>query len=410
MRILQLCPKVPWPPEDGGRVAMRTLALSLASAGAEVKVLALNPAKLRADPSSFPEEARALGLEAVDVETRVTAAGALRSLLFGGSYHVARFRSADFERRVVEAVRRTPPDVVLLESPFLVTYAPALRRATSARLVLRSHNVEHRIWEALARSADGVARRLYLGHLARRLRTFELATLGDVDAILPITAEDEAAYRALGAPVPLLTTPVGVPKAAFADRTGPGDPRALLFLGALDWRPNVEAVRWFLGTAWPLVRRAVPDARFLVAGSNPPPELLRSVAGEGVRFLGRVPDARDFLASGAAMVVPLLSGAGMRVKILEAMALGVPVVSTRLGADGIGARNGEEILLAETPKGLTEACIELLTAPEKALAIGRAGQRRVRAAFDAESIARRLLAFVEHLPGAPESQPSGARP
>lgn len=397
MRILQLCPKVPWPPDDGGRVAMRVLALSLRKAGADVRTLSLNPGKHRVDPGSLPDEARDLRLEAIDVDTSVTVAGALASLVRGTSYHVDRFHSPAFEKRLREVAGDEAPDVVLLESLFMLPYVPTLRTVSGARVVLRSVNVEHEIWEGLARGERAFARRLYLRHLARRLRRFEVATLNHVDAIVAVTPEDARTFERLGATVPLQVTPVGIEMGDCDDRSGRGDPETLVFLGSLDWRPNLEAAEWFLERVWPLVRRSVPKARFHVGGSNPPPGLSARLRSDGVRFLGRVPDARDFLSSGAAMVVPLLSGGGMRVKILEAMALGVPVASTRLGATGIGAANGTEILLADDPEELAAACVALLLDRERSLAIGRAGRRRVRESFDADDAGRRLLEFLASL-------------
>jgi glycosyltransferase involved in cell wall biosynthesis len=394
MRVLQLCPKVPWPPDDGGRVAMRVLALSLRRAGAQVRTLSLNPGKHRVDPSTLPGEARDLRLEAIDIDTSVTAAGALRSLLRGTSYNVDRFFSQPFERRIGEVLREERPDIVLLESLFMVPYVPALRRGTSAPVVLRSVNVEHQIWEGLARGERRLGHRLYLGHLARRLRHYEISTLNDVDAVVSVSTEDAESYRRLGAAIPIQAAPVGIDASAYPDRSGHGDSLTLTFLGSLDWRPNVEAVDWFLGSVWPLVRTTLPQARLHIGGSNPSFDLAGRLQNDGVLFHGRVPDAREFLASGAAMVVPLLSGSGIRVKILEAMALGVPVVSTRLGATGIGARDGKELLLADGTDDFAQACVTLLSDRDRAVEIGQAGRRRALQAFDADGIGRRLLEFL----------------
>jgi glycosyltransferase involved in cell wall biosynthesis len=394
MRILQLCPKIPWPPEDGGRIAMRVLARSLKRAGAEVRILALNPAKNRTAPESLPDEAREPALEAIDIDTSVTLGGALRSFLAGTSYNVERFLSKAFESRLLEVLQEERPDVVILESVFMVPYLPSIRPATGALVVLRSHNVEHQIWQGLARIERRGPKRLYLRHLADRLRDYEASTVNDVDAVVPVTPEDAMGYRQLGATVPLHVAPVGIATDEYPDRAGHGDPLTLVFLGSLDWTPNVDAVRWFLGSVWPLLRRSVPGARFHIGGSNPPPGLADALRAEGARFLGRVPDAREFLASGAAMVVPLLAGGGVRVKILEAMALGVPVVSTRLGATSIDARAGEEILLADGPDSLAEACATLLTDRERAISLGRSGRRRARESFDADGVGRRLLSFL----------------
>lgn len=398
MRVLQLSPKVPWPPEDGGRVASRVLALSLLRAGADVRLLSLNPAKHRVEPAALPEEARAVRLETIDHDTSLSVAGFLESLLRGTSYNVDRFRSAAFERRVVAAVREEPPDAVLLESLYLLPCLPALRRATRAPVVLRSFNVEHEIWDRLVPGERNPARRFLLAHLARRLRAFEVAARNEPDAIVPVTAQDAESYRRLGTTVPIHVAPVGLETALVPDRSGEGERETLVFLGALDWRPNLEGVRWFLERVWPAIRRSVPGARVVVGGSNPPPGFEKRLTGEGVTFVGRVPDARAFLASGSAMVVPLLSGGGMRVKILEAMALGVPVVSTRLGATGIEARDGVEIRLADEPRFMAEACVELLRDPARAVELGRAGRRSVLARFDADVIARDLLGFLVDLP------------
>ena len=397
MRVLQLSPKVPWPPEDGGRVASRVLALSLLGAGAEVRLLSLNPAKHGVDPASLPDEARTVRLETIDHDTSLSVAGFLGSLLRGTSYNVDRFRSAAFERRVVAAVREEPPDVVLLESLYLLPCLPALRRATRAPVVLRSFNVEHEIWEKLVPGERNPARRVLLAHLARRLRAYEVAVRDAPDAIVPVTAEDAETYRRLGATVPIHVAPVGLETALVPDRSGEGERETLVFLGALDWRPNLEGVRWFLDRVWPAVRTAVPRARLMVGGSNPPAGLERRLSGEGVMLVGRVPEAHAFFASGTAMVVPLLSGGGMRVKILEAMALGVPVVSTRLGATGIEARDGVEIRLADEPDTMATACIGLLSDPTGAAELGRAGRRCVLARFDADFIARSLLEFLSGL-------------
>ncbi len=397
MKVLQLSPKVPWPPEDGGRVASRVLALSLLRAGAEVRLLSLNPVKHRVETAALPDEASAVRLETVDHDTSLTVAGFLRSLLRGTSYNVDRFRSVAFERRVAAAIREEPPDVVLLESLYLLPCLPALRRATRAPVALRSFNVEHEIWDRLVPGERNPVRRLLLAHLARRLRAFEVAALDAPDAIVPVTAEDAETYRRLGATVPIHVAPVGLETALVPDRSGEGERGTLVFLGALDWRPNLEGVRWFLDRVWPTVRGAVPRARLVVGGSNPPAGLEKGLSGEGVTFVGRVPDAQAFFASGAAMVVPLLSGGGMRVKILEAMALGVPVVSTRLGATGIEARDGVEIRLANEPDAMSAACVELLSDPGRATELGRAGRRSVLGRFDANVIARDLLRFFDGL-------------
>ena len=244
MRILQLCPKVPWPPDDGGRVAMRVLALSLRRAGAEVRTLSLNPGKHRVDPSTLPDEARDLRLEAIDVDTSVTGLRAPSGAsLLGTSYNVDRFYSKPFERRLRRsrprrAPRRRPPREPL-HGP--VRSGPARGDRGRASSFAPSTSSTRSGRDSRGASA-GSRRRLYLGHLARRLRKFEVATLNDVDAIAPVTPEDAETYARLGATVPLHVAPVGIEAGEYPDRSGHGAPLTLAFLGSLDWRPNLEAV------------------------------------------------------------------------------------------------------------------------------------------------------------------------
>jgi glycosyltransferase involved in cell wall biosynthesis len=198
--------------------------------------------------------------------------------------------------------------------------------------------------------------------------------------------------------------PNGVDTDRYAPTGVPRDPNALLFIGTLDFRPNVDAVRWFATEVLPIVRRARPTARFVVAGRSPAPSVL-ALASESVEVVGPVDDDRDLLAICGVSVVPLRSGGGMRFKVVQSMACGAPVVSTRFGAEGAAVQDGEHLLLADDPADFASAVIRTL---EDAVAT-RARVERARALavdrYDWRAILPALHAVYDRLA---ERVPTGA--
>ena len=362
MRILILTPRVPWPPLDGGRIAMARLATSLRRF-ADVEVLSLNPRKHRVEDP-----------HAVDIDT------ARLRFLPGVPFLVSRFYSRAFLDAVRAAMERFRPDVVQLESPFLLPYLDAVR---GARVVLRSLNVEFRIWEGLARNERNPLRRLALQRVAASLRKYEVRQLNAVNAIVPISAADAADFRTLGCVKPMHVAPCGVETRASTR----GARNAVGFIGSLDFRPNQEAARWILDELWPLVTAQLPEATLSIAGSNAP-EWLRA------RVLGAVQDAQEFMSGMAVMIAPLFAGGGMRIKVLEAMALGKPVVATKLGAGGIDA---EQLVIAEDARSFADAVVRLLRDPEEAWRLGDAAREEVARKYDGDAIARELVSFYASL-------------
>lgn len=387
MRILLITPRLPWPPVDGGRVAMSTLATSLASAGADIRVLSLNPQKHRGTAIS------PLPLEAFDIDTSRVLAPAARSLSRRLPCVVARFVSPAFERRAVDVLRAFKPDVVQVESPFMLPYVGAVRSSSPAAIALRSLNVEFRIWETLADSEPSVPKRFAYRKVAASLRKYEVRAMRELDAIVPISIADANDFRELGVDVPMHVAPCGM--RTFAS-THTAEPFTVAFLGSLDYRPNQEAVRWIVRQLWPRVVAQVPEARLTIAGSSPPP-WMAGLTGDSVRFAGRVEDSAAFLQQHAVVIAPLFAGGGMRIKVLEAMALGRPLVATALGAGGVDVRDGHDALLAEDAGSFATAVVQLLRDPALATRIGASARATVSREYDPDAIARGLLGFYESL-------------
>ena len=384
MRILILTPRLPWPPIDGGRIAMARLAEGLVRAGAEVEILSLNPRKHRT------VAAPPIPTRVIDIDTsRIIGPALAKSIPF----LVARFVSEEFRDALRNTLRRFAPDVVQLESPFLLPYVDAIQKESNARVVLRSLNVEFRIWEGLARIERNPLRRFALRRIASSLREYEIRQLSVCDAIVAISSEDAADFRRLGGTRPIHVVPCGVTlaearsDAPIANNVG--------FIGSLDFRPNQEAVEWIVEKLWPLVIERVPQARLSIAGSGVPDWLRRRMAG--VDFRGTVDDATAFMNSMTVMIAPLFAGGGMRIKVLEAMALAKPVVATTLGAGGLDVEHGRDILIADDAESFADAVALLLRDSKTAARIGDAARETVRNRYDNDVLARGLVTFYESL-------------
>jgi len=387
MRILLLTPRPPWPPIDGGRIAMGRLAEGLLRAGAAVEIVSLNPRKHRVETVRAP-----VPVQTIDIDTSRVMGPALSR---GTPFIVSRFLSGEYREAIRAALRRFKPDIVQIESPFLLPYAATVREESSARVVLRSLNVEFRIWEGLARNERSALRRFSLSRVARSLRAYEVRELNTPDAIVPISGRDAEEFRQLGCTKPMHVVPCGV---TLSDRSQEQpEPGTAGFIGSLDFRPNQEAVMWIVDELWPRVTGQLPGARLSIAGSGAPDWLRRRAVRQNIAFLGQVGDAEAFLTRMSVVIAPLFAGGGMRIKVLEAMALGRPIVATALGAGGIDVQSDRDILIADDVTAFAGGVTRLLREPETATRIGNAARNTVRDLYDSDTLANGLLRFYESL-------------
>jgi len=389
MKILQLCNKPPYPPVDGGSLAMDSLTQGLLQQGHEVRVLAVCSDK---HPVGRVDEVycQHTRFEAVHLDLAVHPLAAAVALLCGQSYHVKRFESEAFAEKVAAILQEEEFDVVQLETVYLTPYVPVIRRYSRARIVLRAHNVEHRIWQQVAKTTRNPLKRWYVKHLALTLRAYELEHINDYDGVVCITSHDADFFRSAGCRRPLTAIPFGVPTTPI-DNVTP-EPDTLFHIGSMDWMPNQDGVRWFLSEVWPLVHRELPQLRLYLAGRKMPADLM-SLQQEGVTVVGEVQDAGYFMASKQINIVPLLSGSGIRVKIIEAMAMGKAVVTTTVGAMGIDYVDGEHLLLADTPQDFVRQLRRLVDDPMLVRQLGDNAQQLIIDCYSQQSLAAQLTTF-----------------
>lgn len=395
MKVLQLCNKPPYPSVDGGTLAMNSITQGLLSAGCEVKVLSMCSDKHPVLESQMTEEyCRATRFEAVHIDLELHPLDAGVAVLCGESYHVKRFVSKEFARKLVQVLEAERFDVVHVESVFMTPYVPIIREHSEAKVFLRAHNVEHTIWRRVAQSERNPFKRWYLKHLSLTLAAYEREHLNDYDGVVSITENDAQQLREMGCRKPMLAIPFGI-----TPETGTRveeEPNSLFHIGSMDWMPNQEGVRWFLKQVWPKVHKRMPQLTLYLAGRKMPDDLMR-LDMEGVRVLGEVPDAMYFIESKQINVVPLLSGSGIRVKIIEAMSVGKVVVTTSIGAEGIGCTDGRDVLIADTPEQYVEQLERCVNDPELCLTIGGNAACLIAEKYGNEQLTKRLLEFYDQI-------------
>ncbi len=394
MRILQLCHKPPYPPDDGGSIAMHQITRGLLDQGIEVKVMALAPSgthgKLDNIPSGYVRETQ---FESFPINTRVKALPAFFNLFTRESYNISRFYCKKFSERLGEVLKEEPFDIIQLEGLYLAPYIPVIRQHTGTTVLFRSHNIEHFIWERMAKTTVNPLKKLYLKILAARLKSFEMKTVHRVDGLLAISPVDLRFFEKNGFTQPSVTIPVGMDP-DISKKTDVVKENTVFHIGSMDWRPNQEGLKWFLETVWPLVTNNNRSLHFLLAGKNIP-DMFYQFQGEHVTIAGMVPDALAFMQSNQLMVVPLRSGGGMRVKIIEGMAAGKAIVSTSIGAEGIDCTHGENILLADTPQEMADAILFCFSNQEVMKEIGEKARSFVNERHAMKQIIHKLLAFYQ---------------
>jgi glycosyltransferase involved in cell wall biosynthesis len=399
MHILQLCHKFPYPLKDGAAIASTYLAKAYAALGHEVTLLSMNTRKHWVDMSKLSDDFDHYNaLHTVYVDNRIQLFPALLNLFSTRSYHVERFDDPAFSTKLQEILVNQHFDVVQLESLYLAPYIAVIRTfAPESKVVLRTHNVEHEIWERIAEKANPL-KKWYLDRITPRLKNYEAARINDCDLVVGISARDVVAFRKMGLKRPATVAPIGIDTRDYhPDPASFTRPLSLSFIGSLDWMPNQEGLKWFLEKVWlPFLAPNFPELTFHIAG-RAAPRWLRELSMDRVFFHGEVPSAPDFLNQHTIMVVPLLSGGGMRAKILEGMALGKVVVSTRLGMEGIDADDRQTCLLADGPESWVESIRWCYEEGENIAIIGHHARVFCIENFENIAVAQRLSESFQRL-------------
>lgn len=270
-------------------------------------------------------------------------------------------------------------------------YVDMLPETTEARRLLIAHNVDSLIWQRYFENEGQTLKRLYIQRQWRKFERFECRVFAEVDRVVAVSPEDAALLRRQFGVENVDVIDNGVDSNYFENVRGGDRAGVILFLGSLDWRPNLDAVRLLLDDIFPAVRQAEPSVRLCLVGRNPPGWLVQRVEKmANVELHANVADVRPYLAESSVLAVPLRIGGGSRLKILEALACGLPVVSTRIGAEGLDLQPGRDLVVAERVEDMAAALIESVRFPERVRNMALNGRDIVRSRYDWDRLAVKL--------------------
>ena len=357
MKILQLCKKFPYPLKDGESIAVTYLSKALHDLGCEMTLLCMNTTKHYTNVSALPKDFNHYNsIHVTDLDNSIKPLAAFKNLFSKDSYHVSRFVSKDFKAELIKLLKNNSFDIIQLETLYLAPYVDIIREHSDALITMRAHNVEHEIWERIKSNTKLLPKKWYISLLTKRLKRFEIEKLNDYDYLVAVTDKDLKKFKKLGYKNGAIASPIGIDISEYNSKKLDQSELSLCFIGSLDWMPNLEGLSWFLENVWKKSNALFPNLNLHVAGRNTP-KSIEELQDKNLKIHGEIPSAIDFINNHPIMIVPLFSGSGMRVKILEGLALGRVVITTSLGLEGIDAKHMKEVMIADTPQEFIQ-CLE----------------------------------------------------
>ncbi len=392
MRVLQFAPRVCWPLDTGAKLRNYHLARVL-SGPARVALLAFSES---APSGNGPAQ---VYQEIVTVPRRggYSFGNVLRGAVGSTPLPLLNYTSEEMKRALARVLDENDFDLVQVESIHLMNYLPIICAARSRPLAVCDwHNVESDLMRQYAESAPSAARKAYARRTARLLANFEERALTEFDAHLTVSEHDAERLRRVNPQAQILVIENGVDVANFAGDESTAKHR-IVFVGSMDYHANIEGVTSFARNVWPGLHAKKPELKFTIVGRDPSPAVRELSSIKGVEVTGSVADVRPYYREAIAAVAPLNVGGGSRLKILEAMAAGVPVVSTTRGAEGLTVRNGVNILLEDSDEKFVDAILGVADDQELRKGIIAGGRALVGERYDWSTIGARLFQHYREL-------------
>ena len=387
-RIMILTNRIPYPLKDGGNMAMHAMIYGYKANGWEVFLLSMNTTRHKIEEGVLSHIYQDIHFKTVAVDNDVKPIPTLINYLFSkNANHVVRFKDKGFEQALRDEINVFQPNVVQIESIYLSTYLPVIKELPSVKTILRVHNIEYQIWERLASISLGTLKCKYLRSLANRIKSFEKKSWQVYDLLLPITSIDADMINETVETAVIHTVPFGIDTAKVS--VSENERWVGYHIGAMDWLPNKDGIEWFLKDAMPEIHQNIPEFEFYFAGRNMP----QQIEGDhqpSVHNMGEVPDADAFIKDKKILIVPIFSGGGIRVKILEAMAAGKIVISTDIGMQGIDAIPDEHYLRANTATDFMLAISWCLSNKKLCEDMVKSAQKLISDKYNQVDIAKRL--------------------
>jgi len=381
INILIIANKTVFPSSDGGSLAMGKLCDILIDQQYMIDLISISKNNTLLNTIEKPTESKHnthINQIVFQKNMRFNILSFVNSILQNTSYQASRFYHKKIQKFIQNKVDKKKYKIIIFESIFTTIYLNKLKTPPSTKKILRAHNIEHKIWRDLANQQK--VKKIPFLLLANQLRILEENTPRKLDYILTLSEKDEKYFKSrfpkktYNIPVTFKTQSNKITKIQ----------NSIFHLGAMDWKPNIEGLDWFLKKVKPLIE-IKNNIKIYIAGKNMPTHYMRHKS-ENIIINSSIENAHDYIKNKEILFVPLLSGSGIRIKILEAMSIGTPVISTTQGANGIPYTHNKNIIIADNPDDFADAIHKLIENKSWARKIGENGKILINTYFSKKSI------------------------
>ena len=384
MKILHISPRKPYPPTDGGKIVAYNTIKYLAMRGHKITLACIVEKE-----EEIPELEKFCEWIPIQKDTTTTTAGLLSNLFSKKPYTIFKYHSEKIKQKIREILRKDDFDIVYIDGLHTAYYGTYIKQEFGLPVVLREHNVEAKIMERFYKNQKNPLIKAYAYLQHKKLSCYEAAICEVFDKCFMITEEDERRIKEMNPRVRTSVIPSGVDTSYFYSMEIEEESFSIVSAASMDWLPNVEGMFWFCKDIFPLIKKEIPEIKLYVVGKNPP-DSVKSLEKDDIIVTGFVEDVREYIARSAVFIVPLKTGSGMRIKILNALAMERAIVSTSIGCEGIDVINGKNIYIADTEEEFSQGVIKLLKNKEKRKRLGEAGLKLVKEKYQWERIAEQI--------------------
>ena len=384
MNVLYITNKPIYPIVDGGCFAMDSFLRSLIRF-ATVKNLTVETHKHPFQLTNFPAEiVTKINPTPFFIQTKTNPFAFLKSIGKKQSYNASRFYSEEFLTIISELILQNAYDYIIVESAYLLVYIDALKRIFNGKIILRAPNVEYKIWEDYTRFSTSILQRKMYGYLTSQLKKFELTAIAKTDQIFAITENDKMQFQSDGIQVPISVIPFGIEQKSTLIPAIKAN--KIFFLGAYNWKPNLDAALFLIREIVPELIKIHPDFQLHLAGTYMP-NSLQALSSKHIIIHGKVESSSEFALNHGILVAPIFSGSGVRIKIVEALSKGIPVVASTIAMLGIDETSA---LIANTKNEFIQQISQLINNKEIKENLQQKAISTIQEKFSMETIALTL--------------------
>jgi len=394
VKIIHLSKKLPFHPKDGETVAITQLLESLNRSNHSIFSLILNIENN--DNEQYNKINSSFSFKIVIKNTKINYLQLFLSDIFSSTPYIAkRFLSKSYLNNLIELINNWNPDLIIADSLYTAQYFKFIKTGNYLK-IYRAHNIEYKIWQKRAKNDKNLVKKLYSYFLAQRLKNYEHKIANISDKILTISTEDSKYWLKYTPRNKISYLPVTFN--IYPNKIEYSSKPDFIFLGSLDWHPNLEALNWFINKVWSIILTKIPNAKLHIAGKNADKNWAKKLKSTpNLLFYGEIDSPVEYLSKGRILISPLFSGSGIRIKILEALSLGLPIVASSLAVKGLELTNNKNILLANNEYDFSNACINLYKDKLLWEKLANNGKKFIKENFSSDIIDKKLNNFMQSL-------------